>query len=60
MGRIDGIIRDDLDKDFRLRVVEKFGGKKGTLSIALEEAIERWLDLDDVEPTIRKKKSKSK
>ena len=43
MGRIDGIIDDKVERKFRIKVVEKYGGKKGTLSVALEEAIEDWL-----------------
>ena len=44
MGRIDAIIEDDLEKQFRMKIVERFGGKKGTLTEALEEAIQNWLD----------------
>ena len=42
MGRIDAVIQDELDKKFRMAVVKKFGGKKGTLTEALEEAIKEW------------------
>lgn len=44
MGRIDANIHDELEKEFRMKVVEKFGGKKGTLTEALEQAIRAWLD----------------
>ena len=43
MGRIDAIISDDLEKRLRLKAVEKFGGKKGSLTDALEDAIEAWV-----------------
>lgn len=43
MGRIDAVIPDELEKRFRMQILEKFGGKKGTLTEALEEAIEEWV-----------------
>ncbi|MGI0087986.1 MAG: hypothetical protein ACREBI_08520 [Nitrosotalea sp.] len=43
MGRIDAIIPDELEKKLRMKAVERFGGKKGSLTEALEEAIERWV-----------------
>jgi len=36
-------LQDDLEKEFRLRVVERFGGRKGSLSLAIKEAITMWL-----------------
>ena len=47
MGRIDVIIPNDLEKKLRMKAVEKFGGKKGSLTDALEEAIETWIDQPD-------------
>ena len=47
MGRIDAVIADELEKKLRLKAVDKFGGKKGTLTQALEEAIETWLKEDE-------------
>ncbi len=43
MGRIDGIISDELEAKFRVKVVKTLGGKKGTLSEALEKAIDAWV-----------------
>ncbi len=43
MGRIDAVIPDDLEKKLRMKAVEKFGGKKGSLTAALEDAIETWV-----------------
>jgi hypothetical protein len=43
MGRISVDLPDELDKRLRLRTVEKFGGKKGDLSRAVEEAVEAWI-----------------
>ena len=43
MGRLNINISDQLEKEFRLKTIEKFGGKKGSLSKALEEAITLWI-----------------
>jgi hypothetical protein len=43
MGRISVDIPDDLEKKLRLKTIERFGGKKGDLSRAVEEAIKEWL-----------------
>lgn len=42
MGRIDAVIDDDLEKKVRMKAVERFGGKKGSLTEAVEEALEDW------------------
>jgi hypothetical protein len=46
MGRVDAVISDDLEKKLRMKAVEKFGGKKGSLTNALEDAIQTWLNED--------------
>lgn len=43
LGRIDAVISDELEKKLRLRAVEKFGGKKGSLTLAVEEALRAWV-----------------
>ncbi len=43
MGRIDAIIPDELEKKLRMKAVVEFGGKKGSLTVALEAAIEKWV-----------------
>ena len=43
MGRICVDIPDELEKKFRLKVIERFGGKKGDLSRAVEEAVREWV-----------------
>lgn len=43
MGRISVDLPDELEKKLRLKTVETFGGKKGDLSRAVEEAIKTWL-----------------
>jgi len=44
MGRIDAIIPDPLEKRLRMKAVEKFGGKKGSLTEAVEQAILDWVE----------------
>jgi hypothetical protein len=43
MGRIVVIISDELEKKLRIKTIERFGGKKGDLSRAVEEAIKMWI-----------------
>jgi hypothetical protein len=43
MGRISVELSDELEKKLRFRTVERFGGKKGDLSKAIEEAVEKWV-----------------
>jgi hypothetical protein len=33
----------ELEKKFRIKVAEKYGGQKGAVTLALEEAIRFWL-----------------
>jgi hypothetical protein len=44
MGRISVELPNELEKQLRFKTVEKFGGKKGDLSKAVEEAIKTWID----------------
>ncbi len=43
MGRISVDLPDDLEKELRLKTVERFGGKKGDLSRAVGEAVKTWV-----------------
>ena len=43
MGRISIDLPDELEKKLRIKTVERFGGKKGDLSRAVEEAIKTWI-----------------
>ena len=43
MGRISTYLPDDLEKQLRLKTVEKFGGKKGDLTRAVEQAVRLWI-----------------
>ncbi|MDQ1281467.1 MAG: 6 protein [Thermoproteota archaeon] len=43
MGRISADIPDELEKKLRFKTIERFGGKKGDLSRAVEEAVRTWI-----------------
>jgi hypothetical protein len=43
MGRISVALSDELEKSLRFKTIEIFGGKKGDLSRAVEEAIKKWV-----------------
>lgn len=43
MGRISVELPDELEKKLRFKTIERFGGKKGDLSKAVEEAVETWV-----------------
>ena len=43
MGRISVEISDELEKKLRIKAIEKFSGKKGDLSKAVEEAVKKWV-----------------
>ena len=44
MGKIYVVLPDDLEEKFRKAVFNRFGMKKGNLTIAIEEAIEDWVN----------------
>lgn len=46
MGRIDAVIPDDLETQFRIEIVKRLGGKKGDLQSAMVEAIKLWIESD--------------
>ena len=43
MGRINIELSDELEKKLRFKTIERFGGKKGDLSKAIEEAVNNWV-----------------
>jgi hypothetical protein len=44
MGRISVDLPDELEKQLRFKTIERFGGKKGDLSKAVEAAIKTWVN----------------
>ena len=47
MGRISVDLPDELEKQLRLKTVERFGGKKGDLSRAVEDAVKVWITIKE-------------
>lgn len=43
MGRINQVIDDKLEAEFREAARNKFGDKKGSLKKAFKEAVEMWI-----------------
>lgn len=43
MGQITVQIPNEVERKLRVRVAEKYGGKRGALGDAIAEAIELWL-----------------
>jgi len=44
MGRLDVIIPDALEEEFRQEIMKEKGMKKGNLSKSVEEAIRIWIE----------------
>ena len=47
MGRICVELSDQLEKQLRFKTIEKFGGKKGDLTRAVEEAVRTWVGKEE-------------
>jgi len=47
MGRICVVIQDELEKELRFKTIERFGGKKGDLTKAVEEALKIWIGKEE-------------
>ena len=46
MGRIDVILPDELEKDFREEVFKEKGMKRGNITAAIVDAIELWIKMN--------------
>ena len=46
MGRLGVMIPDELEKKLRFKTIEEYGGRKGDLSRAVEDAIQTWVAKD--------------
>jgi hypothetical protein len=55
MGKMNIVLKDNTEEKFRKAVFEEKGMKKGNISLALEEAIEMWID-----EARKRKKTKAK
>ena len=43
MGRISVALSDELEKALRFKTIEEYGGRKGDLSRAVEDAVKTWV-----------------
>ena len=43
VGRISVTLPDELEKKLRFKTIERFSGKKGDLTKAVEEAVQEWV-----------------
>ena len=43
MGRIGVELSNELERKLRFKTIERFSGRKGDLSKAVEEAVEKWV-----------------
>lgn len=48
MARFVVDIPDDLNKEFRIKIIETYGTEKGSLTKAIKEAIRLWLKEKEV------------
>jgi len=44
MGKITLTLKDELEKRFREEVFRRLGMKKGNIQLAIEEAIDLWIN----------------
>ncbi len=47
LGEIRGVVENDIEKRFRKLAMKKFGYGKGSLSKALEAALQQWIQASD-------------
>jgi len=47
MGRISVDLTDELERALRFKTIERFGGRKGDLSRAVEEAVKTWVAYEE-------------
>jgi hypothetical protein len=46
MGRVSVFLSDELEKKLRFKTIERFGGRKGDLTRAVEEAVRTWVQIE--------------
>ena len=44
MGRMQIVLSDELETEFREEIFKKHGMKKGNVSLVIEEAIKMWIE----------------
>ncbi len=56
VGRLNIVLSDDVERKLRFAIVEAYGGRKGDLSEAIEEAVNEWLEKQGKESEPRPKR----
>jgi len=54
LGRMYIVLSDEVERKLRLAAVTVYGGKKGDLSGAIENAVKEWLDKHATQDNISK------
>ena len=54
MGRLNIILSDDVERKLRFAIIDAYGGKKGDLSEAIEQAVNDWLEKHETKAKTRK------
>jgi hypothetical protein len=44
MGRVSVNLSDEMEKKLRFKTIERYRGRKGDLSKAVEEALKTWVE----------------
>ena len=57
MGRIDVLLSDELEREFREEVYKQKGMKKGNIKKAIEEAIKLWIETNKKKRSAAAKKA---
>jgi hypothetical protein len=47
MGEVRGVVASEIEERFRRLAMKKFGYGKGSLSKALEAALDNWIQMND-------------
>lgn len=57
MGKINLVVSDELEKQFRNAVFNKYGMKRGNIQKSVEEALKEWIKKQESPPAKKEKKS---
>jgi hypothetical protein len=47
MGRMDITLPNNLEQRFRHEIFKRYGMKKGNITLAIQEAVEEWIEKGD-------------
>ena len=58
LGKLNVVVKDDIDAKFREKVFRKKGMKKGNITQSLEEAMLLWINVSDIKKHVNEKAPK--